>query len=364
VFLVFKGIGHCVHLIRDLNQNRSKRLLNWTKMQKKIGIKEIRLYIFNVTGDVVSSIRENNSNDFIKIIYHHTKFEDVCKKEIKRLNSNPSSIFFRKQHMICENAFKIYFNFNDEMISNAHERINTNDCFFNYKYEYEYVSNYDFDEIILPRNMNNMEKLTCNNSLSTFQNINYNIYDYVDKLFSSYGKFITSCLSFENVIFFPNNHHLDVFLEDLKNNQKYPNSISYKWNGLNHKTINYLMNSNDDLKYSKNLFYNSYLYKCLQNHYQNLFKELIEDNWNNAIASVVNSRSGKSIFNTDNTEAVNQHFSSNSRYSIIRKVPLNLGFTGHFREDISGFIDNQIYPINFFIVDIEYYLFLISLNSN
>ena len=157
---------------------------------------------------------------------------------------------------------------------------------------------------------------------------------------------------------------MDLFLQNLNNNKKYPKSISYNWNELNNKTINYLINSKKDLKYSKNLYNNSNLYKCLKNRYKNILKKTVEDNWNNAIASLANMRSGKSMFNTDNTETVNQHYTSHSRYSIIRKVPLNLGFTGHFREDISGFIINQTYPINYFIVDIEYYLFIINLNKS
>ena len=92
----------------------------------------MRLYIFNVTDYVINSIKENNSNDFIKIINHHSKFDDICKQEIRRFNKNPSSVLFKKQYRICEKFVEKYFNFNDDLILNAHERINTNDCFFNF----------------------------------------------------------------------------------------------------------------------------------------------------------------------------------------------------------------------------------------
>ena len=153
-----------------------------------------------------------------------------------------------------------------------------------------------------------------------------------------------------------------LFFDKLKSNQNYPKSINLKVS--KDKSINFKINSIRDLKYSKTLHNHSQLYKCLKNTYEILFSNSVDELWKNGIASLINTRSGKSIFNTDNTESLNQHFSSKSSLSIIRNVPFNKGFAGHFREDILGFINNQEVPINYLLVDLEYFLFLVSINSD
>ena len=348
--------------MRNFDQVRKKRLLNWIEIQKNIGIKEMRFYVLNATDDTIKTIKEKYSEDFIKIVIHHTSFENVCQKEIKRLEKNPNSLLFKKQYNACEKAFRLHFDLSDNLAFNTHERINTNDCFYHFKYQYEYVTNYDFDEVILPRSIKSFKGFNCNNSINNFRKFNYNLYEFADELFSSYGKFFTACLSFENVIFFPNNNFLDLFFDKLKSNQNYPKSINLKVS--KDKSINFKIKSISDLKYSKTLHNHSQLYKCLKNRYEILFSNSVDELWKNGIASLINTRSGKSIFNTDNTESLNQHYSTKGSLSIIRTVPFNKGFTGHFREDISGFINNQEVPINYFLVDLEYFLFLVSINSD
>ena len=357
-----KAVGHCVHLVRDLNEARTKKILNWINMQREIGIEEIRLYIFNVTNDVISIIQNYYTSNFVKIIYHGTKLDEVCKKELERYKANPESVLFKKIYNNCSKLHEIQFDTSNDLILNAHERINTNDCFYNFKYEYEYVTNYDFDEIILPRNIKSYKELKCDNSILEVKNHNYNIYDFADKLFNSYGKFITSSISFENVVFLPNNINFENFIVRLDENNNYPTSISFQGNA--NKSLIYKINSYSQFTYSKSLVENSKLYKCLKYRYKGVLNySEIDDRFINGIASMINTREGKSIFNTDNTNGLNQHYDSNKRLSIRRKVPLDIGYTCHFRDVIDGFINNQIYPIDYFLVDIEYILFLINLNS-
>ena len=73
------------------------------------------------------------------------------------------------------------------------------------------------------------------------------------------------------------------------------------------------------------------------------------------------NRDGKSIFNSEYTEAINQHFSS----VIIpgtRKVniPISDGYSSHFREITDNFFIDQHISITDFFIDIEYYMFLIN----
>ena len=110
----------------------------------------------------------------------------------------------------------------------------------------------------------------------------------------------------------------------------------------------------------KNEFKSYEIYKCLKNRFKNVTVD-IDEKWNNAVGSLMNMREGKSIFNTDNTNGLNQHYASQERiFTHRKKLPLEYGFSGHFRENTNGFFINQKYSIKHFLVDIEYYLFLIN----
>jgi hypothetical protein len=356
-----KAVAHCVHLLRGLDHTRTVRILNWIELQRKIGIKKIRLYVLDVEESVIQLIKKKYSQDFIEIIFHHTNLKDVCKKQIERLENYPNSLFYQKLYDYCKTAFEKHYNISKILVLNAHERINTNDCFYNYKYEYEYVTNYDIDEIILPRNIdyNDNNNANCENSLKNSQNYTYNIYDYADRLFSKYGKKKTSCISFENVMFLPNNKNLDTFLLNLYNNKKHLTTIVL--HGEENKTVQYKCDSKTKFSYSKTIYKYSNLYKCLKNKYKSYINDTVDGNFNNAIASLMNMREGKSIFNTDNTEGINQHYASIEKSFTYRiKIPLKLGYASHFRESFNKFFYNQQYPIDFVLVDIEYYLFLIN----
>ena len=87
--------------MRNFDQVRKKRLLNWIEIQKNIGIKEMRFYVLNATDDIVKTVKEKYSEDFIKIVIHHTSFENVCQKEIKIIEKNTNSLLLKKQY----NAF-------------------------------------------------------------------------------------------------------------------------------------------------------------------------------------------------------------------------------------------------------------------
>jgi len=79
-------------------------------------------------------------------------------------------------------------------VFNSHERLQTNDCLLRLKHEYQYVTNYDVDEIIFPRQKKFREtSLKCSLNESSMDikpdKVHlYNIYDYtvgLDGLYSS-----------------------------------------------------------------------------------------------------------------------------------------------------------------------------------
>jgi hypothetical protein len=84
--------------------------------------------------------------------------------------------------------------------------------------------------------------------------------------------------------------------------------------------------------------------------------------WNNVYATRMRNRDGKSIFNSEYTEAINQHFSSVLMPGTKKAyIPITDGYSSHYREITKNFYFNQHIPIKDFFIDLEYYLFLINL---
>ncbi len=87
----------------------------------------------------------NNVNKtLVEIVDYSFSPEDVCKKQM-----SDKSIHAKLLLDECLQTYKAYFDFDDSSVYNMHERINTNDCFSTLGHDYEYLTNYDIDEVII-----------------------------------------------------------------------------------------------------------------------------------------------------------------------------------------------------------------------
>ena len=345
-----QGIANCVHLVRGLKSNRLDRLLNWLQLQFQTGMKQITFYFFEPNEEAKRIIRELYSHDQVVIIDYQTKKSQVCKYE-KNLNLNSS--LNRNLYDMCEKSFNKHFTMNRGYTSNAHERLNTNDCYMHYKYEYEYVTNFDFDDFIFPRYYNTRyvplnESNFCDKNKSI---ANYSIYEYAKRMFLKHGS-KASCLLFEHVLFVPINKK---FLDSLLTYKPKNKNEIFVLNEKSGRNMFFNVTSNDT-EYLRYLTKAYQTYMCL-----NLSNNLFSMEWNNPFAVIYNKRAGKSIFHTNNTEGIMQHFTSNSVPGTrVINVPIMDGYTGHFRESISTFFHEHFQTIKHFFIDIEYYKFLSS----
>ncbi len=86
----------------------------------------------------------------------------------------------------CKKAYHKHFNSSDSLVNNSHERLQSNDCLLRYSFEYQYVTNYDVDEVIIPRSKKFYRDLISypsnNDSLNTRLDQPVNIYDYTASL--------------------------------------------------------------------------------------------------------------------------------------------------------------------------------------
>lgn len=259
------------------------------------------------------------------------------------------------------------------------ELVATNDCLMSFKYEFEYVTNYDFDEFILPRlhlptsELSYLDEqnanLTCE-SLSkqtepTQAAAPYTLYNYVRDLIAEDAKNSSSnpkiaSLHFKHMLMFP--RLPDQFVNDLLN-------VSL----LNEKRTVMFDYFNMRVYFNVDPAYDSPLRAAFNRTRQlgECMSELIDKrrldgnnitvNWNRLYGIWMNLRCGKSVFNTDYVDLINQHELQHSSEPSARviDVPIEHGYVSHFREtiDIQFFLGQTYSFSSNFRVDFEYYRF-------
>lgn len=370
-----KSIANCVHMVNNLDQHKLQKLNNWLKIQKEIGFNKIKLYFHLVPKNITEKLL-NDHKDFIQIVEHKTNFSHVCQWHFRKYKEQPWSRDYNETYAYCRKSFRKYFEVDDYFIKNTHERVCTNDCLMNFKYAYEYVSNYDFDEFIFPRNFKKNYHLSldsgagqsCNNIYKSVQKNapkEYNIYKYVKRLTKLYGNNVAYFL-FENVLFF-NDFELikekisevdGLFKQvDYNISSDLDSNITYHFNNA---SILFTIDRKNDLKFLRSIPEFQHYVNCLNKTIRE--NEFFNYKWNNPYATVVNNRKGKSIYNTEHTESYNQHFADNIMSKSKKKiVPLEMGFVNHFRDD--DLRVNATYPFSYVVFDIEYYNFLYKLSK-
>ncbi|CAF0873801.1 unnamed protein product [Brachionus calyciflorus] len=350
-------IINCVHMIRNLDDLKFKKLLNWINIQKQIGYEKVKLYFNDVSKENTTFISKHFKN-FVEIIDYDLKNKDICKfyKEQLILNPQDSSLSILKSH--CERMKDLFFNDfqKDYSVFNLHERMCTNNCLLESKYDYEYLSNYDFDEFILPRyfTTNHVLQSNANECKNTSLNLRYNIMDFIRKLNKKYGDNISYYL-FENVLFL--NKH-DFLTKKFLNLTKDSTLIDYNFPPCH---LKFKYDFNRDSKWVDAL-------RNIQHYVSCLNETIIKSNnlnykLNNLIGSLVDNREGKSIFNTNYTESINQHFAwTITKDSKAIRVPIELGYVNHFRD--TDLAVDKTYNLTKVFYDIEYYNFLFNQIGN
>jgi len=359
-----KQIAQCVHFMYGLNEKRIQNLVEWIFIQRKLNIAKIRLYFNDVPDSdyVINKIREaNNDKTFVEIIQYRNKLQEFCR--IK--DNTPKELSDTSIDEDCKKIFNTTFSLSNQ----KHEKINTNDCYLNFKYEYEYTSNYDIDEFVFPRLVQTSDQIKLFDSVRQSKNktcfpmktnkselIKYDLYNYTKYLHNLLGGSSVAYLQFYNTFM------LLEFRNLLENILKYTtgNTIQYPKD-----------NRTDSLKItdsSKKLIDDFKqmipLVDCLnETNKITMSSDFYKSKWNNAYSLRSYSRLGKSIFVTDSTLTVNVHGADNVLSGTsVKSVPLNYGFVSHFRDFLDVGYEAKINSdFDILKFDLEYYLFFSNL---
>ena len=358
-------IANCVHMLTRIDDSRFQNLKNWIQIQQDIGFSKIRFYTYHVDPKYINFLQEMYKNDFIDIIKYPVLFDDICEWHLKQYEKNPESklaIFLLNN---CEKAHELHFKLTDEQIYYSHERMNTNDCLLNYKYLYEYLTNYDIDEIIFPRllSTNSFDRLFDNRTkckdiklIDKSELKKYSIYDFAHSLFTKYSDRKIGSLKFEHVLFIED--HLNLTRDMLNFNRDKDNVFKIE---NNHNHIYYEINSENEILVEK-FKQIIRMVECLNETYMKNGR--FKYKWNNLYGTKIDSRDGKSIFNTDHVESINQHFAKQLKPGMKTfNVPISDGFVSHMRDHLTGFYKEQMYPFDYLQFDFEYYVFLLSISN-
>lgn len=264
----------------------------------------------------------------------------------------------------CTQAYQIFFDDSKFETVNSMEKVCDNDCFLTYKYTHEFVTDYDFDEIIFPRKFTTDDlssfdagtsrgTFNCTTARSNFDTNDYNLYTYVQRLKEEYGQNV-GCFRFEHVLFIDNFDRgwIDNVLENY--GPQWTFEYRYQNNSI------FFSKDNGHLAYMRKAQRLSMIVKCLNESMSD--RGRLDVLWNNLYAYMVNTRDGKSIYDTNLVELINQHeveLLTNDAVKV--HVDLEFGFSGHFREFIKDFFTFKTFPLTYFRFDIEYYYFITNL---
>jgi hypothetical protein len=158
-----KKIAHCVHTVYDLDvittpkavipgeNKRFQSMVHFLNMQFDLGIDIIRIYIKRQRANTDFLLSKKYHDKNLSILHYPLSYAEICKKQIDDKEKYGDSVAHDYLFKQCQNGYMRFF----QAITvsgtwTMHEKITTNDCFINFKYTHEYVTNYDFDELILP----------------------------------------------------------------------------------------------------------------------------------------------------------------------------------------------------------------------
>ena len=103
-----------------------------------------------MSDDIKKEIQKKNYQDFVKIVDYKMDLDAVCETQIILLQNNSDSKLFRQMFDHCKSICNKHFNKSEDIIIEVHGGINTNVCLTHYRHRYQFVTNYDFDELIIP----------------------------------------------------------------------------------------------------------------------------------------------------------------------------------------------------------------------
>ena len=384
-------VAHCVHYSYNIVIEDMNKIVKWLEYQKKIGIKKIILYETSIHKILENTINKIYDNTFVEIRPYYIHLDAICESNHLNILKSQDIVEYQIIKDQCQDAFYNVFDNPTYSSKNRwkHQKITSNDCYLSLQQLYQFVSYYDFDEIIYPRqskidNLINFDR-NCNiETLCNHQNLKnneLNLYSFIKKLTidESISLNEISSLYFTNAVYLEQNFHVKKLISDLKEiigNKSYfeldsqtiqNTSIAKIHLKFTHHYGHYFLIYPKDYQYIKQLYDSYMLIECYHEKILNQLDETLDSTFKRylILATHREHHMGKSIHNTDNVFAVFTHYSTNVKAGTrVLEVKVTDGILSHFRNDLF-FLARQLKSnITNLKIDFEYYYNLVSDYSN
>lgn len=399
-----QAAAHCLQMGYDLDiENRTINLFEWLKIQKALGVEQIKMYVFRMKNrELLNNLldmveKRMKRRDYIIFVHHEVNFEGLCARQIADLNRNNSSNFHKYLHDKCFQVYERLFRVMDvNGLFSAHEKITSNDCYMSLRYQYQIMANYDFDEVIFGHlnkfhdveNDNLTDQL--NDKLCIHSNkkddrgvckvnfdIKFNLYDFAWKLFNEVGVKKVGVLRFLHAPVFYNDLQVNIhaFINEIEeillkyttqNQTNVQHSVKLYGTQNKDRVVTYTFEFPTHLDYIKKLIRNYKIIRCLENidinSNQKTINDYLKNHFNRYVICFMPVRLGKSLLNTDYVEIINPHNADNFNQGDIISfdVPFELGYATHFREIMYGFMNQEHYDITQIRIEPLYYFNLVK----
>jgi hypothetical protein len=145
------GLRNCACTVRNVSQKVFEDILMWTRLNRVIGVSELSLYTTHTDIEFNERLRKE-TDGYLKVYEYEMNVTKLC---VINKFSNLTA---------CAQRYEKFFMYGQHNFPN--QVIMMNEILLNTKYKYEFVSNYDINEIIFPRNfptMSFVSRLTAQN---------------------------------------------------------------------------------------------------------------------------------------------------------------------------------------------------------
>ncbi len=356
-----KAIAHCIHMLYDLEFDQHKDSLEqFFDMLIDLQIDQAKMYIYRHHSLVDLSLKERFK--FLSVVYHEAVHHRVCQLEIYNLKRQPDSVVNQYAYDQCMVGFRKFFQIIEiARVKAIHDKINTNDCYLNFRHVYEVVTNYDFDEFIWPHKttFGQVAKYYSENlredlqSVCNLKALSFNAFEHEALLLRKVPN--SGSLKLDHVVMLGFTNNLNGFFEDLEKSLNHSTFIDRLVNYTDYGHVIKFRVIKSDMAYVHYLVKN---YKIVRKMYEYLNQTNVRWNFNRAIALHAPVRLGKTIFNTDKAEVINAHNADIPKSTALSHTS---AYVSHFRKFYDGFIKStSIMSITKLHIDIEYYHYLFA----
>lgn len=135
----------CSGVVRFITRKLFQKIFGWISINKQLGYSKIRLSYLDFPNNYLKRIN-HTFGTFVEMIPYSCHLEKIC-SYLVGFNYSYCLEYYQDKFIKCTHGRTPH----DDLILAHHQIMTYEDCLLRNKYEYEFMANFDVDELILPR---------------------------------------------------------------------------------------------------------------------------------------------------------------------------------------------------------------------